>query len=363
MRNKCCKWTVYLITAGAMALAGVVYGQERNAATAQLQWDRCLICHGKPGLKKVLPNGRIISLYVDRDQLARSVHSKRRCEECHTDITTIPHKGEIKKVDCRHCHYKGSPMGVPDTEKYLEYEESVHGRAVKEGNPKAAICQDCHGAHDVLPPTDPASHVFKLHVPQTCGRCHLKEYSDYSKGVHGKQLHEGNMDMPSCVDCHGEHRIYRPTDEKSTVYATHVPETCSKCHAAKQIVGKYGLSPERVETYKESFHGIATEFGEKRAANCASCHGYHAILPSSDPESPIYVTNIPKTCGKCHPNANLNYARGSIHVNPKSKESGVVYYVSTFFRYFTTLVILGLIIHILLDIYRRIRLRLEKEKS
>lgn len=323
------------------------------------QWQKCLICHGKPDLKKVLPSGKVISLYVDQDVLARSVHAKRRCEECHTDITTIPHKGAIQKVDCQHCHYKGSPMEVPQPERYVEYENSVHGQALKAGNPKAPACQDCHGGHDVFPPADPESHVNKLQVPKTCGRCHLKEYADYAKGVHGKGLLAGNLDMPSCTDCHGEHTIYAPSDERSSVYATHVPNTCSKCHASKEIVGKYGVNPEQVVTYKESFHGIATEFGEKKAANCASCHGYHDILPEDDPESPIYVKNIPKTCGKCHPNANINYAKGRIHVNPHSPSAGIVYYISTFFKYFTTLVILGLIIHILLDIYRRVRARIQ----
>ncbi len=326
------------------------------------QWQKCLICHGKPDLKKVLPNGKIVSLFVDQNVLAKSVHAKRRCEECHIDITTIPHKGEIQKVNCQHCHYKGSPEGVPHQEKYLEYERSVHGQAVKAGNPNAPTCQDCHGTHDVLPPTDPDSHVYKTNVPKTCGRCHLKEYADYSRGVHGKGLLKGDVDMPACTDCHGEHTIYSPKDKRSSVYATQIPNTCSKCHASKEIVGKYGVPSDRVLTYKESFHGIATEFGEKKAANCASCHGYHDILPEDDPESPIYIKNIPKTCGKCHPNANLNYAKGRVHVNPHSPSSGIVYYISTFFKYFTTLVILGLIVHILLDIFRRIRARLGSSK-
>ena len=38
------------------------------------------------------------------------------------------------------------------------------------------------------------------------------------------------------------------------------------------------------------------------AANCASCHTAHSILPHTDPASSIARVNIAKTCTKCHAN-------------------------------------------------------------
>jgi formate dehydrogenase gamma subunit len=58
--------------------------------------------------------------------------------------------------------------------------------------------------------------------------------------------------------------------------------------------------------------------GATNAANCASCHGYHKVLPSTDPESSIHRKHLVETCGKCHPGAGENFAFGTIHVTDAS---------------------------------------------
>ena len=123
------------------------------------------------------------------------------------------------------------------------------------------------------------------------------------------------------------------------------------------IVGKYGIQTGQVETYEESFHGVAIRFGMRTVANCASCHGVHDIRPPEDPASSVNVANIPQTCGQCPPGANANYARGKMHVQPKDPESGIVYYVSAFFKWLTILTVFGLVSHILLDLFRQVRRR------
>jgi hypothetical protein len=118
---------------------------------------------------------------------------------------------------------------------------------------------------------------------------------------------------------------------------------------------KYGITTTQVDTYRDSFHGIAQQYGSRTVADCASCHGVHNILPSTDPNSTIHLDNIPATCGKCHPGANINFARGTIHIEPKNPEAGIVYYVSMFFKWLTISVMIGLLIHIALDLYRKVR--------
>src|SRR5262249_15587554 len=71
-----------------------------------------------------------------------------------------------------------------------------------------------------------------------------------------------------------------------------------------------GLATERLASFRSSFHGVALKFGQVTVANCASCHGYHSILPASDPRSRIHRANLSKTCGECHSNAGRNLARG-----------------------------------------------------
>jgi hypothetical protein len=79
------------------------------------------------------------------------------------------------------------------------------------------------------------------------------------------------------------------------------------------LAREYGFIPNRMKTYGQSYHGIASKFGEVRVANCASCHGYHDIRDPSDPKSSVYPANLPITCGKCHPGASKHFAEGKIH--------------------------------------------------
>ena len=322
---------------------------------AALSLEKCTICHSKAEFRKVLVDGKIRNLYVTRTNLKGSVHEKKACTDCHFDVTEIPHREKPKRVTCIHCHYKGNPEGAPQSDMYLEYFKSVHGRALARGNEKAPLCQDCHGSHDIRHTKDPAAHVSKGNVAETCGRCHLKIYAYYKTSIHGVQVSKGNRDAPSCPDCHGEHNIFKAQNPQSTVYSTNIPTQCSRCHASVGVMSKYGINAEPVSTYKESFHGVANKFGATTVANCASCHGTHDIRPPEDPLSRVNPKNIPSTCGQCHPGANANFAAGKIHVDASKRQAGVIYYVASFFKYLTITTMLALILHIFLDLYGRTR--------
>ena len=341
----------WLLVALSAVVSVVCFADRVEALT------KCLICHGKPNFSKALPSGRSISLFVDEKQLKDSVHAGRTCTDCHSDITAIPHKGEIKRVGCVRCHFKGNPVGAPQKDIYVEFSKSVHGVAAAAGNVKAPVCQDCHGTHNIHRPKDPASQMNKAHIPETCGRCHLTVFSDYRESAHWKAFQQGKRDSAVCTDCHGEHTIRAHENPESSTYVTRVPETCSRCHASVAVVGKYGIKTEQVATYGRSYHGVAIKFGGKTVANCASCHGVHDIRPSNDPKSAVYIDNIPKTCGKCHTGANANYAKGKIHVDPTKKEAGLIYWVSLFFKWLTISTMVGLIGHIGLDLFHRVRRR------
>jgi len=318
--------------------------------------EKCTICHGKKDHHKVEETGRKVSLYVTDEEIGQSVHAERSCTDCHVDIVAIPHK-DVKKVSCGRCHYAGNPVGAPGGEYFDQYQHSVHGLEVARGNPEAPVCQDCHGSHRILKHDLPESGMYKQNIPRTCGRCHMDIYATYRESVHGTALEQGNMDAPVCSSCHGEHDIARHSQADSKVAPRHVSETCSKCHGPKGVVAKYGIKTDRTTTFEESFHGVAQIMGDQMVANCASCHGYHDIRSEDDPKSSIHPSNIPATCGKpeCHPEASANFASGTIHVDPKSEESGILYYISKFFLILTASTLAGLLIFILLDLFRRAR--------
>ena len=79
------------------------------------------------------------------------------------------------------------------------------------------------------------------------------------------------------------------------------------------VVGFETNASGRVSSYRDSYHGLASQLGSKVVANCASCHGVHNILPSSDPRSMINANNLQHTCGQCHVGASTNFTEGKIH--------------------------------------------------
>jgi len=46
------------------------------------------------------------------------------------------------------------------------------------------------------------------------------------------------------------------------------------------------------------------------APNCSDCHGAHEIQRRTSPESHIFRTNVPATCGKCHEGVQHRYEDG-----------------------------------------------------
>jgi len=317
--------------------------------------SRCLFCHARPDFAEKARSDGTKGLFVDATEFSYSVHGKRNCWECHADADVLPHRKDLDRVQCRRCHYVGNTVGAPQSRRYKQYQESVHGRLAATGDTRAPLCQDCHGTHAVRPSDDPTSKVHRRSIPEDCGRCHAAPRKAYDDGIHGVEHAKGNPDAPVCTDCHSEHEIRRHDDPGSRVFVTHVPEACGRCHEDQQVMNRYGIDAKQVATYKSSFHGVALKFGMLRVANCQSCHDHHAVLPDEDPRSPVNVTNLAATCGKpgCHPGASENFARGRIHISAHEESAGKVYWVALAFKWLTISVIAGLVLHIGADLARR----------
>ncbi len=264
------------------------HGRSRNAHVAT-----CADCHGSHDIRSA------------REPSART-YRLRQAEMCasgHADPDVGCTRVQIDKV--RH------------------YFQSAHGLAVeKSGLVVSATCVDCHGAHHVEHVTAAGSPVYRARTPETCGRCHLKAREQYLQSVHGRHLLEGNTDVPVCNDCHTSHEIQSPLVQGSTVYPTHVSDTCLKCHENARFIDRYGFPPLRKETYLSSYHGAASKLGDTQVANCGSCHGSHDIRRSDDPLSMTHPSNMKKTCGQCHKTGDPSRPMvvGKIHITV-AKES------------------------------------------
>ena len=287
------------------------------------------------------------------------------CASCHgtthdmvasTDPASLVHGGRQGDT-CGICHGAGQPAppGVRTIRPIEAYNSSVHAEEVAHGH-DGASCSDCHTAHSPLPVTDPTSSIHRSNVPDTCRHCHAEITEQFEASIHGLAAANGVLDSPVCTDCHGEHRILAAGTEGSPISATNIPvQVCGPCHSDLRLNQRYGMDVGQVPTYADSFHGLAARGGVQRVANCASCHGVHNILPSSDPASNIHSDNLAETCGKCHVGAGARFAIGPVHTVAEPETNIVAYWIRTIYIPLIWVTIIGMVAHNLLDLYRKTR--------
>ena len=306
------------------------HGQALNAGI--MGAPNCIACH-RNDLTKIRPG---------RDSVQVKIAQEKFCLSCHLDDESV--RARV----------------APSARFIAAYEHSVHGSALQAGNAKAANCVDCHGSHQMLKGNDPASKVNKFNIPQTCSKCHAEVTKEFAESIHGKALSQGNTDSPVCTNCHGEHNILAHTDPSSPIAAKNVSaQVCSPCHSSVKLTQKYGIASDRFTTFDDSYHGLAIRGGSIEVANCTSCHGVHNIKPSTDPTSLTNKSNIAETCGKCHRGANDRFAIGSVHVDVSSSEDDpLLYWVATIYIILIVSTIGGMFFHNAIDFIRKSRKKL-----
>lgn len=319
----------------------------------QSQTAQCLACHGVPGMTMTLGDDTVLDLFVDEAQLAASVHAgKLGCSDCHRDISEYPHPPAQFRdrrslslalyESCKRCHFLN----------YTRTIESVHFNMLARGHRDAPVCTDCHDAHAISDPYQP-----RAAISQRCARCHQSIYEAYVKSVHGRALvGEGNPDVPVCTGCHRAHDI---EDPRTASFKLHTPQLCGDCHGDEKLMQKYGISTQVLRTYLSDFHGMtASLLGEQTdlvsiPAVCTDCHGVHDIRPAEDPASLIMRDNLVKACRKCHPGASANFPAAWLsHYEPSPEKAPLVYYLQQFYRFFIPFVGFGLLLQILLSLWR-----------
>jgi hypothetical protein len=340
--------------------------------------DACLMCHTE-GMKA--DSGK--SIAVDAKRFAASVHGSMQlpCTSCHADVAPdkIPH-GTLKPAQCDSCHEKA----------VKEYAATAHGKARADGKQVAATCSNCHGNHDILKTSDPASRTSHDNLEQTCAACHGNEAlirkanlpggniaSRYHDSIHGQAIANktaAKNAAPTCTNCHGAHDLRGKSDPASRVARANIPGTCGSCHMnvkatwEKSQHGKMrqanvlqapgctdchsahdikehkhpqwtveltkecgNCHTDYIASYRDTFHGQVNELGFAQMATCASCHGSHEILPASDPASKVSPQNRLATCQTCHAKANANFALYDPHANRRSPERGqLLFYTGKF---------------------------------
>lgn len=328
-----------------------------QAGAAQGDNGTCLGCHSNKDLSIKLASGEVLPLFVDPSVYNASVHGVKglTCVSCHTNISGYPHPkvtaGDRRSfqleryTQCQSCH----------ADQYKGTLDSNHARALAGGNRNAAICTDCHGAHNITNPKSP-----RQKISTTCQKCHSKIYDQYAGSVHGKALAEtSNPDVPTCTDCHGSHRQEDPT---TAAFRLKSPDLCGKCHADKALMRKYGLSTDVFSSYVADFHGTTVELFQKQAPNqpantavCIDCHGVHDIASVKNVAPTVVKEKLLVTCQRCHPDATTAFPDSWVgHFPPSREHFPLVYYVNLFYYILIPTVLGGMALYVLLDATRRI---------
>jgi hypothetical protein len=207
-------------------------------------------------------------------------------------------------------------------------------------------CTTCHKGLTDYPHKDVIyGKEFAKRVTDNCLKCHENITKKYRDSAHGEAMIKDNKPV-YCFDCHGFHDIFKKEDSRSKVHSTNQFKTCSRCH-----------KEEQAESFSEGFHTKAAILGSKKAANCADCHTSHSIWGPKNIKSTISKANTPKTCAKCHVYSRDNYAKGPEHwvASNHEGENAPMYYTYKFFTWLTVMTVTVLILHILLELYRKLR--------
>ena len=298
--NPASPWRTTLALVAGLALT-LLTGR---AASAQENSD-CLACHGD----KVITaerKGRTVSVYVSEKNFSTSIHGGLSCVNCHLDLEgkELPHDTPLKKVDCSGCHEA----------EVKQHAASLHGKAMKRGDPLAPSCASCHGMHDIKAVKDPLSPVSPLKVPFTCGKCHKEGTAvmqqrnihqdhileNYSESIHGEALFKkGLIVAANCASCHTAHNILPHTDPASSIARGNIAKTCTRCHARIEDVHRKVI---KGELWEKEAHVLPA---------CVDCHQPHKV------RKVFYTQGMADTdCMKCHQDKNLEAKDGrSMAVN------------------------------------------------
>ena len=250
----------------------------------------------------------------DAAALRASPHAQLECIACHADLEgkEFPHAASLKPVDCSSCH----------AAEAKQYSESLHGQARARGERLAPRCQDCHGRHDILRPSDPRSATNTVNIPELCGRCHHEgspvqlQYhipqdsilQNYSESIHGEGLYKkGLLTTAVCTSCHTAHFVLPHTDSRSSIARANVASTCMKCHVRIEAV------------HRKIVQGALWEKQPHVIPACVDCHQPHKARR-------VYYTQgmADKDCLTCHARKDLMGQKGghavSMYVNAADLE-------------------------------------------
>jgi hypothetical protein len=239
----------------------------------------CSKCHGSDAIvaQGKLPGGNIDTKFHD------SIHGKAlkgaaqgsapTCTNCH-GAHDIRAKGEEKShtsranipATCGTCH-------KPESAAYLS---GQHGKLRQDGNMAAPGCTDCHSAHGIQ---QHESDKFQVDVIEECGNCHGEYLKSYRDTFHGQVTALGYARMATCASCHGAHAVLPASNPASKVSPQNRLKTCQQCHAgASANFASFDPHANRHDKARNPLYYYAALFMELLLFGVFAFFGIHTLF-------------------------------------------------------------------------------------
>jgi nitrate/TMAO reductase-like tetraheme cytochrome c subunit len=157
-----------------------------------------------------------------------------------------------------------------------QYDAGIHAAALKKGQSNAPDCSDCHTAHTIQRADTTA---WRLSLTAECGSCHAGVVESFTRTFHGKVNQLGSTRVAACSDCHGAHDILPASNPLSTISPAHLVATCGKCHAgANERFVQYDPHPDPRNYTRGATLWWANRFYWALIPGCFGFFGLHSLL-------------------------------------------------------------------------------------
>jgi nitrate/TMAO reductase-like tetraheme cytochrome c subunit len=239
----------------------------------------CSRCHGSDAM---VVNGKMPGGNVG-DKFHDSIHGKAlkgaailsapECTDCHGTHSIRQKSDEKSNVSraripdtCGTCH-------KAEREAFLK---GQHGKLRQDGNMAAPGCTDCHTAHGIQ---QHESAKFQIDVIKECGTCHADYLKTYRDTFHGQVTALGYARIATCASCHGAHEVLPASNPASKVSPQNRLKTCQQCHAgASANFASFDPHANRHDKARNPFYYYAALFMELLLFGVFVFFGIHTLF-------------------------------------------------------------------------------------
>jgi hypothetical protein len=239
----------------------------------------CSKCHGSDAMAATgkLPGGNIGGKFHDsihgRALKGAAQGSAPTCTNCHGAHNIRPKADEASRTNrakipdtCGACHRK-------EREAYVN---GMHGKLRQDGILAAPGCTDCHSAHGIQEHDTPK---FQVDVIKECGTCHTDYLATYRDTFHGQVTALGYARMATCASCHGAHDVLPASNPRSKVSAQNRLQTCQACHpGASANFASFDPHANKHDKARDPIYWYAARFMEILLFGVFSFFGIHTAL-------------------------------------------------------------------------------------